>query len=60
MSKPIRVAVTGAGPCAFRVAAMEKALAAALPSVRFVPTDGAWHLPDIRDVASIAAATVPE
>ena len=33
-----------------------EALAAALPSVRFVPKDGAWHLPDSRDVASIAAA----
>ena len=33
-----------------------EALAAALPSVRFVPKDGAWHLPDSRDVASIAEA----
>jgi pimeloyl-ACP methyl ester carboxylesterase/DNA-binding SARP family transcriptional activator len=33
-----------------------EALAAALPSVRFVPRDGAWHLPDSRDVAAIAGA----
>jgi DNA-binding SARP family transcriptional activator/pimeloyl-ACP methyl ester carboxylesterase len=28
-------------------------LAATLPSVRFVPRDGGWHLPDSRDVGSI-------
>jgi pimeloyl-ACP methyl ester carboxylesterase len=33
-----------------------EALAGALPSVRFVPKDGAWHLPDSRDVGAIAAA----
>jgi DNA-binding SARP family transcriptional activator/pimeloyl-ACP methyl ester carboxylesterase len=32
-----------------------EALAARLPSVRFVPKDGAWHLPDSRDVSSIVA-----
>ena len=33
-----------------------EALASALPSVRFVPKDGAWHLPDSRDADAIAAA----
>jgi pimeloyl-ACP methyl ester carboxylesterase/DNA-binding SARP family transcriptional activator len=33
-----------------------EALAAALPSVRFVAKDGGWHLPDTRDVDSIVAA----
>jgi DNA-binding SARP family transcriptional activator/pimeloyl-ACP methyl ester carboxylesterase len=33
-----------------------EALAAALPSVRFVPRDGGWHLPDSRDADAIAAA----
>jgi pimeloyl-ACP methyl ester carboxylesterase len=33
-----------------------ESLAAALPSVRFIPKDGSWHLPDSRDVASIVEA----
>jgi len=32
-----------------------EALAAALPSARFVAENGAWHLPDARDVAGIIA-----
>jgi pimeloyl-ACP methyl ester carboxylesterase len=31
-------------------------LAASLPSARFIPKDGAWHLPDARDVADIIDA----
>ena len=30
-----------------------EALAAALPSARFVAKDGAWHLPDARDIPDI-------
>jgi pimeloyl-ACP methyl ester carboxylesterase len=33
-----------------------EALAAALRSVRFLAKDGAWHLPDARDVADIIDA----
>ena len=33
-----------------------EALAAALPAARFVARDGAWHLPDARDVGDIIAA----
>jgi pimeloyl-ACP methyl ester carboxylesterase len=33
-----------------------EALAAALPSARFVAKDGAWHLPDARDADDIIAA----
>ena len=33
-----------------------EALAAALPAARFVARDGAWHLPDARDVGAIIAA----
>ena len=33
-----------------------EALAAALPSARFVAKDGAWHLPDARDVGDIIGA----
>ncbi len=33
-----------------------EALAAALPSARFVAKDGAWHLPDARDVDDIIGA----
>ena len=33
-----------------------EALAAALPSARFVARDGAWHLPDARDVDDIITA----
>jgi DNA-binding SARP family transcriptional activator/pimeloyl-ACP methyl ester carboxylesterase len=33
-----------------------EALAAALPSARFVAMDGAWHLPDARDVVAIISA----
>ena len=33
-----------------------EALAAALPSVRFIAKDGAWHLPDARDVGDITGA----
>jgi pimeloyl-ACP methyl ester carboxylesterase len=33
-----------------------EALAAALPSARFVAKDGAWHLPDARDVGDIMDA----
>ena len=33
-----------------------EALAAALPSARFVAKDGAWHLPDARDVGDIIDA----
>ena len=33
-----------------------EALAAALPSARFVAKDGAWHLPDARDVDDIIVA----
>ncbi len=33
-----------------------EALAAALPSVRFVPAEGAWHLPDSRDIDAIVTA----
>jgi len=31
-------------------------LAAALPSARFLAKDGAWHLPDARDVGDIIGA----
>ena len=33
-----------------------EALAAALPSARFIAKDGAWHLPDARDVGDIIGA----
>jgi pimeloyl-ACP methyl ester carboxylesterase len=33
-----------------------EALAASLPSARFLPEDGAWHLPDSRDVDGIIGA----
>jgi DNA-binding SARP family transcriptional activator/pimeloyl-ACP methyl ester carboxylesterase len=33
-----------------------EALAAALPSARFLARDGAWHLPDARDVGDIIGA----
>ena len=33
-----------------------EALAAMLPSARFVPRDGDWHLPDARDVDDIIGA----
>jgi len=33
-----------------------EALAATLPSARFIAKDGAWHLPDARDVGEIIDA----
>jgi pimeloyl-ACP methyl ester carboxylesterase len=33
-----------------------QALAATLPSARFMPMDGSWHLPDVRDVGDIIGA----